>query len=321
MRILRAIGLEPFHAGAREPHPWRPEALAKKLGESARLVKDRLARMERTGVIGAYDVLPDPATLGLSLHTYALRAPSVKAKSRAARELAKIDGVLGFVDFLDEWANVSVASANEAERKARLEAVQSALGGATPIVSFEPPADRPRPEPLTRTDWKLVRAMRGDARRPMHKLADEIGVTTKTVQRRLQKLSTEGAIDAFARLDARGLDEVLFATLKFRVKMDGVMPALRAIHGDLLTTAWAQCSATPLVDDAHFDLVVAPRSPKGLRDLVEKARGIPGVVDVEGHIATELVWMPRWIDAQIDARIEALEAQRTGSSPRSAARS
>lgn len=306
MRILREIGLEPFHAGPRQPYPWRPETLAKKVRESPRLVKDRLARMEKGGVIGAYEVLPDPATLGLELRTYALRSPSAPAKARAARALQGIDGVLAFVDFLDEWANVGIAFRTEEELETRLARVKDALGGAGAVVYFEPPKDRPKPEPPTLTDWRLVRELRGDARQPVHKVAEAIGMTTKTVQRRLHKLSTQGAIDAFARLGSTGFDEVLFATLKFRIRPDDVGPAMNGIHGELLSTAWAQCSATPLVDDAHFDLVVAPRSAKGLRELVEKASKLPGVVDVEGHVATELVWMPEWIDAQINAKIDEL---------------
>lgn len=303
MRILREIGTEPFHAGPREPHPWRPESLAKKLGETPRLVKDRVARMERTGIIGAYDVLPDPVTLGLSLRTYALRAPTVASKEGAAKRLRAIDGVLGFVDFLDEYAHVSIAYANEGELEERLGRVLAALGGATPEAYYVPAPDRPRPGALTRTDWRIVRALRGDARRPTTEVAEELGITTKTVQRRLEKMSTEGAIDAFARLDSRGFEEVLFATLKLRLQLPEAMEGMQMLHGDVLANAWALCSAELLIGDAHFDVVVAPRSPKGLRELVEKASKLPGVVEVEGHVATELVWMPEWIDAQIDRRI------------------
>ena len=308
MRILREIGTEPFHAGPRAPHPWRPEALAAKLGERPRLLKDRLARMEKAGIIGAYDVLPDPITLGLSLRTYALRAPSLASKVGAMARLRRIHGVLGVVDFLDEWINVALAFGDEKELAERLAAVQAALGGAKAVVYFEPPRDRPRPPELTRTDWRIVQALRGDAKKPLNRLAKSLGVTTKTVQRRLQKISEQGAIDSFAQLDARGFEEVFFAAVRFRVSMPDVMPAMNKLHGELLASAWVQCSAEPLVDDAHFDLIVAPRSPKGLRDLVERASKIPGVVEVEGHVATEIVWMPDWIDAQIAARIAEMAA-------------
>lgn len=305
MRILREIGTEPFHAGAREPHPWRPEALAKRLRESPRLVKDRVARLEKSGVIAAYEVLPDPAALGLSMRTYALRSPTPASKAGAADKLRAVEGVIALVDFLDEWAHVSIAFRDEAELAARLARVRGALGGATPVVHFAPRPDRPRVEPLTRTDWRLVRALRGDAKRPVHRVAKSLGVTTKTVQRRLHKLTTGGAIDSFARLGPRGFEEVLFATLKFRLQKDAVMPAMQHIHGELFGSAWALCAEEVMLDDAHYDLLVAPRSPKGLRDLVERASRIPGVVEVEGHVATELVWMPDWIDREIERRASA----------------
>ncbi len=46
----------------------------------------------------------------------------------------------------------------------------------------------PRKDPLSRTDYRIVNAMRSDCRRPLQEVAVEIGSTAKTVKRRIEQM-------------------------------------------------------------------------------------------------------------------------------------
>jgi DNA-binding Lrp family transcriptional regulator len=53
------------------------------------------------------------------------------------------------------------------------------------MVMLGPP---PAKDPLTKMDYRIVKALSRDCRRPLHEVAEEIGSTAKTVKRRLENL-------------------------------------------------------------------------------------------------------------------------------------
>ena len=307
LRILRDVGLEPFAGSTSSPHPWRPEELAARVKESPRLVKDRIARLEREGVIRRFELQPNLAHLGLAARTYAFPYEARAGRADAIAQLERVEGVFAIVDYLTGWLTVTFAYASEDERTHRLARMSEALGGLEPETWFEgetPPCRRE----LTRLDWRILRGLRGDARVSVGELAERVGVTPKTVQRHLDRLSEERAFSVFALLDERSMDELLMCSLVLRVDMERAREAMVELHARLLAEAWAHCSAPLFQEGIHYDLVAAPRTPRGLAELLEETARIPGVLEVRGHLATGVTWCPAWLDAQMDARIAALPA-------------
>lgn len=305
LRILRDIGLEPFAGNARTAHPWRPEELASRVKEAPRLVKDRLARLEREGIIVGYDIQPNLALLGLASRTYAFPFALRPKRRETLDALRGIPGVLAFVDYLTDWLTVTFAFGDDVERDARLAMVSEALGGAQAETWFDP-EPLPATRELTHLDWRILRALRGDARVPVHELAERVGVSAKTTQRRLDRLAEERAYSPFARLDPRSADELMMCSLVLTVDMARAQEAMRELHGTLLADAWSRCSAPVFQEGVHYDLVAAPRTARGLAELLEATARIPGVLSVRGHVAVSVTWTPAWLDSQMDARIAAL---------------
>ncbi len=56
------------------------------------------------------------------------------------------------------------------------------------MCMFGPP---PAKDPLTKMDYRIVKALSQDCRRPLHEVAEEIGSTAKTVKRRLENLEAQ----------------------------------------------------------------------------------------------------------------------------------
>lgn len=300
--ILREIGLEPFTAGPRAARPWRPEVLANRLGKSPRLIKDRLARLEREGLIKRYDIQPNLTLLGLTARTYAFDFPTRADQRETLDRLGKVDGVIAFVEYVTSWLTVTLAFRDAPEHDRRLGTIRALLGGAAPQTWFEPYPPAPKRKP-TRLDWRLLRSLRADASRPLHELAATLGVSTKTVRRRMDQLAAEGAFDTFVQLHARGMDELLMCSVVFRVEPSSAQESIQTIHSELLSSAWSHCSAPFLEDGLHYDLVALPRTPRGLAAFLEAAARVPGVIEVKGHLATSVTWTPQWLDGEIDRRI------------------
>lgn len=302
--IIRAIGIEPFAGLTRDARPWRPEVLADALKISPRLAKDRLARLEREGFVVGFDIQPNLGLLGLKGRTYAFEVPTRSDRRARLDALLSIEGVMGLVDYVSGWLTVTFTYRDASEHDSRLALVRERLGGAEPITWFESEEPKPAHAP-TPLDWRILRALRGDARKPIHELAEAVGVSTKTVQRRLDRLAAEGAFSTFVRLDERFHDEVLLCSLVVRVEHARAYEAIHALHAGLLADAWARCGAPPLQGDVHYDLVAAPRTPRGLADLLEETARLPGVLEVQGHLAARTVFTLAWIDAAMEGRLDA----------------
>ena len=305
--IIRAIGIEPFAGLTRDARPWRPEILAASLKVSPRLAKDRLSRLEREGLVLGFDAQPNLGLLALQSRTYAFDIGTRSDRRARLDALPSLEGVMGFVDYVGGWLTVTFTSRGPAEHEQRLARVREHLGGAEPITWFEPHAPKPAREP-TPLDWRILRALRGDARAPLRELAAAVGVSTKTVQRRLDRLAEEGAFSTFVRLDERFHDEVLLCSLVVRVDAAQAHEAMHALHGRLLADAWARCSAPLLEGGLHYDLVAAPRSPRGLAALLEETARLPGVLDVQGHLAARTVFTLAWVDAEMERVIDGSRA-------------
>ncbi len=56
------------------------------------------------------------------------------------------------------------------------------------ILMLGPP---PVKDPLSKLDYRIVKALSWDCRRPLHEVAEEIGSTAKTVKRRLENLEAQ----------------------------------------------------------------------------------------------------------------------------------
>ena len=66
---------------------------------------------------------------------------------------------------------------------------------------------------LSRTDWEVVRTLRGDPRKPYNVISRELGVSSRTVKRRLARMIRERALFMIPSIDTKALEGAVAADL------------------------------------------------------------------------------------------------------------
>jgi len=180
--------------------------LAGELGMSVTAVRKRLAALARSGVIRGYRTVLDPEVLGATEamvfgHMDAVDLDGVierVGRSRYTSEIAVAGGndlyVRACIDSLDELDEYSAFVARTADM-------------AAPAMGIVHPDRGPGTKDgyLSNLDLRIVDAFRRDSRRNYADAAKELGVSAKTVRRRMERLVSSGMV-------CRTLDSDLVAT-------------------------------------------------------------------------------------------------------------
>lgn len=313
MRILRALGIAPFLAGARDGlDAVRPSTVARRLGVSLELVKDRTRRMEERGVIAAYDVYPNPRLFGLEDITVHMQLdPSTKA--RILEEAKRLGGVIGVYDFVGPHVCIQLCFASRPQLDADLDAL-ARLAGAPhrPSAYFQRRLPAPA-RPLSNLDLRILKALRHRARAPLPDIARETGVSTRTVKRHLTRMTKETQFDAFVEVDWSRIDGVLAIDMGVEVPRERLEEATAAAHRQFETHSLGEWRPPSDAFPALMMMLWA-RTPAEVEALRRQAEALPGARRAWAILAAGSNYSGAWLDEALEKAIakSALPPPRAG---------
>ena len=292
IQILRAMGLRPFRRSS-NADAIRPAHLARAVGITVDTVKDRVGRLEAAGVLAGYEVIPNLRHLGVEGAAYLVRAPDESTKEAVLAEASAVERILEVHDFLGQAVCVDFAFTGEGERDrvlARLEEIT----GARPLRFYG--RDQPDvPRPLTPLDWRILRAMRGDARRSPGDVAEAIGVSAKTVKRRFERMADERSLFVYPKLDPSKAGGVILFKLLLHLDPAAGPDTVRAVSKAL--DASTLLSFVPESREiGSFDVVLVAQNAPGIDRLRREALAVPGVVGAEPWLLRGYWYRGEWID-------------------------
>jgi DNA-binding Lrp family transcriptional regulator len=179
--------------------------IARRLGVDEETVRRRVRAAERRGLVTGSELVMNPYLIGREPIRVLLKAThSERAKRTAISQIKLVDGTLLIIDMYGEGLQLLLFCRSYAvDRTTRL--VSSIAGCDEPVVlrNLEGLGFYPSKINLTDTDIKILRSLRRSPRKSTHQIADEVGVSTRTVERRLAFLTEEKAFFHMLRLDFR----------------------------------------------------------------------------------------------------------------------
>ncbi|MDA4127186.1 MAG: Lrp/AsnC family transcriptional regulator [Thaumarchaeota archaeon] len=302
IKILRSIGLRAYGIFPQDPNVFKPAYLATRLGVDSKTVKAHLAGMERTGFIRFYQVYPNFSHLGIEGSAYLFQSPEEDRRAELIQEIELVEGILEVHNFLGPSICVDLSYSSVPNLDNKLRRLCELTGDSTPVPFYE----RFMPEvkrPLSKLDWRILKALRYRARRPLREAAAEIGVNLKTFRRRFERMAQEGSFFITPALDpskAPGL--VLFELLVYTTP-DADRSTIQRILS-VTDDHYVYHYVPSMQRLGNFDILAFAETTGEIEQLRRQVRYIPGVAKVDALVFRGWNEYTKWIDSAIDLKIE-----------------
>jgi len=301
LRILRALGIQAWSEGQRNLDDLRPATLARRFRVRPELVRERISRLESSGVVAGYEIYPNFRHLGLDVTTYHYTLEDPGLKAAAVDEAAEFEGVFGVFGYLGQVVCVDVCHRSPADRARRLSVLGKLMNGARGGVMWErnlPAVTRA----LDVLDWRIIKALRGDAHRPLEDVAADLGISIRTVRRRFAHLASEGSIDVVANFDPTCIEGNLMVEFHVFLAPDAPAGTRRGIQ-DICGDNWFAAWTPPDEAVAGMALVLVGPSVARFEELRAAVEALPGVRSMRVLVPSRVAYRANWIDEAIEEKL------------------
>lgn len=303
VRILRAMDLLPYGSKPRDPSVFKPTYLADQVDRTPDTVKARIEGLEDDGVLLGYQAVPNLAHLDLSAQAHLFSVDDAARKETIVQQVADLPGLLALHDYIGEELCAEYAYHDQDEEARILDALMDATRDPEPSPFYDgvmPSVDRE----LTNLDWRILASLRWEATKPLREVANEVGVTRRTVKRRYDRMAHEGSFVTVPILDPSQAPGLILFELMIHTEDD----ADRAMANRVLDAYEAKSifHYVPTTQElGNVNLLMFARTPAQVEELRRRGEGLPGVERVEAGLFTRFIDRSRWLDDEIQAKITA----------------
>ncbi len=293
MRIIRELG-------SPASPPWNVRLsyadISRKLGVDEETIRLRVKRARERGVFPTWQLMINPRILGCDAVTLELDVDAEERKAKAISQIKLVDGVTKIHDYRGKGLQVSLYSepGEPLARKTRL--IESMCGSGTSVQwtsRFPEPSMH-----MTRTDWKIVRALREDPARDLAEVATLVGATARTVQRRLSKMKEGKAIFLSGDPHVGAVAGLVCCFVIFCPDARSKRSVDARIRADF--------SRVGHIDSSPEDYSVIGMPCENLADAdrtLGKLRSLTGVEDANMRIMQDFILVQDWLASEVERRI------------------
>ncbi|HWG91935.1 MAG TPA: AsnC family transcriptional regulator [Candidatus Thermoplasmatota archaeon] len=281
--ILRELAWnpeDPRHRGRGYLRPWD---VAKKLKLHRNTVVRRLDALRATGVYQGTHLYPSPEVSGIRMALYEFAFASAPAKAAGLHRLRLDPRVQEIHDFLGDLAWVPIAVAETDSLEKAVEELHRESGARS--LRFLSTWDWPRLQgPVSPLDRRILEALHEDATRALSEVAEEVGVTAKTVRLRLKALQRA---HAFTVLPAVSLARVR-GCVAFVLAV-AFTPETRAAGHTALLDAFPEALLVSGPREETSWLFLTSPDTAGVEACRERAAAIPGATEARALLVKALL--------------------------------
>ena len=253
--------------------------IAKKLALNEDTIRKRVDRLESSGVIRGWQLVVNPDVFGLNTYALWMTVDSQMRIEEAVRKIRLVHGVATIVHGMGDILSIGIVCESAQVFRKRIELISELTGGKelTTSVVPQPKSDC---EP-TSTDWQIINTLRTDPLMRYTKVGEKLGLSTKTVQRRVTKLTHGNAIFFLPDVDFTHLEGASWVGLSVYYT-DGVFKD--SIERSIFTKFEDYVLLVAWTDAGHGYLEFVIPNAHALQEIVELTRAQEGVRDVRANI-------------------------------------
>lgn len=276
----------------REPY----SKIARRLSVDEETIRRRLSRLRQEGVIGRFVLFPNPRVIDRESALVYFEPKGTTPIGLEIPRLRLLDGVVSLVTVHGAGMLLDIFYQSKGALARQIALVES-ICNAKAAMLWKVPFPQ-YPSSMTRTDWAIILALRKEPRRKLTDLASELGVSSRTVNRRVQRLSDGKAF----MLD-----------LEFNIARISGMPSLLLVHYEdpvrkreadkvilarLQRLAYVDTSA-----QSHSVFAFHCENVSELDGVSRLVKGVNGVKDFKLGIIESRIYSHEWLDEEIQSRL------------------
>jgi len=297
-KIFKSLGYQPFGDHAGDLSRLNPWVIGKKVGADGNTVKLRLNKMKKSGFIRYFQIYPNYRLLGTNGAAYLFHVNDLLEKYAIIDKCSLVDGVMEIHNFIGTDICIDFTYENSRDEGRRLELFSKLTRCDSPekfYDRFMPPVD----VDLSNADWRIIKALRYNAFKTLSKVAEEVGLTAKTVRLRFERMTQHNATFIVPLVNpAEIADTITYVMLMYPspARREEVMERALKDFGDasfLVNTS----------SQGNSMLALAGRRLAETEDNLIRARKIEGMMDVKLLVLRETREYTQWMDSAIDKKI------------------
>ena len=275
---------------------FRELATLTNLGVSA--VHKRIRKLEEDGVINAYTARPTICALK-SLWILIFGTSKAKSLELVCRTLGQHENVEFVAIAGGKFLYVSGFLRNISELQDYSSYVSKTAQIDNPTVGIINMPYITIPEPLSAIDYKILKTLNRDARKPITDVADDIGLSAKTVRKRLNRM-IENYLALFS-IEYTPLYESSFITvyhlhLKEGTDMNSIIQHIEEKYSQNVMHLYSYSNIP------NFMTITSWTKTAQESRLLQKQLKTEGFKDITPHIFLSLKWYDCWVDQLLKSK-------------------
>lgn len=204
VKILRALISESRASPSSAEVRLSLRAIAARIGADDMTVNYRYKRLQKSGALSDWHLIINPSFFGRSVLDVVVDVQPESEKADMIRKLKLVDGVIMILNFFGRALKILTMYSSNESRSRTVELI-SRITNAESITQSRMPLPLSRTKLLTETDEKIIGALSKDARKSSALVAKELGVSTRTVRNRTDRLRQENTIFTLPSLNIYGI--------------------------------------------------------------------------------------------------------------------
>jgi DNA-binding Lrp family transcriptional regulator len=269
--------------------------VAKGLDIDEETVRNRLKHMNEAGFLQGWQLILNPILLGRKAAIVDLRVKESESKSELISQLSLLDGVTFIEDF---YGNDLAAHLLYMDEDTLIRQVQmiSILSGH-PIPKWRRESFPPCVLNPTNTEWRIIRALRMNARGKLSDVAHDLHLSNRTVKRHMLHLVEGNAFYLDPLLDIGKIGGV---RCRFLVVCD---PNKKKVIDVKALTTLSRIISTHTAPEDYSIFVVHCGNASEVKRISHWLEMLDGVKEVRSNFDVEHIHVQGWLAGEIEKRL------------------
>jgi DNA-binding Lrp family transcriptional regulator len=274
--------------------------IAARLGADDMTVRNRYKKLEESGVMSIWSLLVNPAFYNYRVAELMLDVQPESAKPDMIRKLKLVHEITGLVNFYGRAISFYVIY-NGDESRARTIELISRITNAEKITQSRMPMPPSLTKNLTAIDVAIIRSLSKNARKPTVLVAKELGLSTKTVTKRVDRLRRENTILPLPILNIASIPGIIPIYLTYVYNNSEVKTS---VDREIISHFDAGYIMGNFADLEIGNVVIGAPSMAEVPKALEWANSQPGIASARVDIATETFMFPEKLMELLELRHE-----------------